>query len=123
LKVSATAWRTASAAVLGVIGVWVLYTFPPVTSGFYPQCMFRQLTGLDCPGCGTTRALHAMLHGRFAEAFRFNPLLFAMAFVGSLGIPSYLRGQTPRFFYARWFGWTCFVVVAGWWVVRNIYHW
>lgn len=114
------AWRTASAILLAVTGGWVLYTFPPVTSGFYPQCVFHQLTGLDCPGCGITRALHALLHGRVGEAFRFNPMLFAMMLVGSFGLPSFLRGETPRFFYARWFGWGSFVVLMGWWVGRNL---
>jgi hypothetical protein len=119
-KASATAWRTASAIVLGVIGAWVLYTFPPVTSGFYPQCVFHQLTGLDCPGCGTTRALHALLHGRVAEAFGFNPMLFAMMLVGGIAAPSYLRGETPRFLYTRWFGWGSVAVVIGWWILRNV---
>lgn len=104
-----------------VIGGWVLYTYPPVTSGFYPQCVFRQATGLDCPGCGITRALHALLHGRVREAFGYNPMLFAFMFVGGISLPSFLRGETPRFFYARWFGWGAFFVLAGWWVLRNIW--
>ena len=114
------AWRIASVIVLVVAGGWVLYTFPPVTSGFYPQCVFKQATGLDCPGCGTTRALHALLHGRVGEAFRFNPMLFALMIVGGFATPSVRRGETPRFFYARWFGWGSFVVLMGWWVLRNL---
>ena len=112
-------WQIASAIVLVVIGGWVLYTFPPVTSGFYPQCVFKQATGLDCPGCGTTRALHALVHGRVGEAFRFNPMLFALMIVGGFATPSVLRGESPRFLYARWFGWGSFVVLMGWWVARN----
>ena len=121
-KASATAWRIASLFTLGVIGAWVLYTYPPVTSGFYPQCVFRQATGLDCPGCGITRALHALLHGRVGEAFRFNPMLFAMMIAGGFSLPSVLRGETPRFLYARWFGWGTFVFVSGWWVLRNVFR-
>ena len=41
-------------------------------SGLYPRCMFRQLTGLDCPGCGSQRAIHALLHGHVAEAWGYN---------------------------------------------------
>ena len=122
-KASATAWRIASAATValfGVIGVWVLYTYPPVTSGFYPQCVFHQLTALDCPGCGSTRALHALVHGRVLEALRFNPFLFAVMLVGAIATPSFLRGETPRFLYTRWFGWGSVVVTVGWWIVRNL---
>ncbi len=33
------------------------------------------LTGLKCPGCGTARALHCLLHGEVAKAVAFNPIL------------------------------------------------
>jgi Protein of unknown function (DUF2752) len=110
-----------TSAFLVVIGGWVLYTFPPVMTAFYPQCVFKQVTGLDCPGCGTTRALHALLHGSVVEAFHFNPMLFVMMFVGGFAVPSVMRGETPRFLYARWFGWGSFFVLIGWWVLRNIW--
>jgi hypothetical protein len=67
-------------------------------SGF-PVCLLHRLTGLDCPGCGMTRAVQSTLHGRIAEAFRFNPLgmlalpLFAVWLV--LRIPAWLRGDAP----------------------------
>jgi hypothetical protein len=115
-----TRWRTASALALATIGGWVLYTFPPISSRFYPQCVFRQLTGLDCPGCGTTRALHHLLHGRVSEAFALNPMLFALMIVALCAVPSFIRGQRPRFLDRPWFGWGSFVVVTGWWVGRNL---
>lgn len=40
-----------------------------------PQCPLRMVTGLSCPLCGLQRALHAMLHGQFAEAFGYNYFL------------------------------------------------
>ena len=48
-------------------------------SGFFPGCPFRLLTGFTCPGCGTTRALHQILHGHFDTAFTLNPLLLLLA--------------------------------------------
>ena len=54
----------------------MLYTYPPTQHTFYPRCVFKASTGLDCPGCGLTRASHAVLHGRFADAWRLNPLLY-----------------------------------------------
>lgn len=40
-----------------------------------PPCPLRTLTGLYCPGCGSTRALHDLLHGDIAGALAMNPLL------------------------------------------------
>jgi hypothetical protein len=37
-------------------------------------CAFREATGLDCPGCGLTRAYRAMGRLDVAGAFRYNPL-------------------------------------------------
>ena len=51
------------------------FIYEPGKSGFFPACMFRALTGLACPGCGSTRALHQLLHGHVGSAFALNPLL------------------------------------------------
>src|SRR3989338_3564663 len=57
------------------VALAVLYVFDTATSGIYPGCPFRALTGWLCPGCGTLRGLHQLLHGNLAAAFRFNPLM------------------------------------------------
>lgn len=56
----------------------LLWAFPPETSRFYPLCPFNQATGLLCPGCGATRALSALLHGRFADALHWNALVVCL---------------------------------------------
>ena len=38
-------------------------------------CVFNSVTGLYCPGCGTGRACYSILHGRFLNAFCYNPLM------------------------------------------------
>jgi hypothetical protein len=52
----------------------VVFFFNPSTHGFYPVCLFHQLTGLNCPGCGMTRALYALLHGNFLLALKDNAI-------------------------------------------------
>ena len=113
-------WVSSAIALVLLAGGWVLYTYPPHEHSFYPRCVFKAATGLDCPGCGLTRASHHALHGRFGDAFRMNPLLFAMGAVVLFSVPSVARGTSPRFLTRPWFGWTAVIVVAGWWVVRNL---
>ncbi|MBP5374751.1 MAG: DUF2752 domain-containing protein [Bacteroidaceae bacterium] len=56
-----------------VVGGVVIYTlFDPIQYAWMPKCPFRLLTGWNCPACGIQRAAHALLHGRFAEAFSYN---------------------------------------------------
>lgn len=45
-----------------------------------PVCWMRVLTGIPCPGCGSTRCLIALARFDIAQAFRFNPMTFT-AFV------------------------------------------
>jgi hypothetical protein len=67
-----------AAAVLGSGAV--LFFFNPSTHGFYPVCLFHKLTGLNCPGCGGTRAAYQLLHGHLLNALRDNAL-FILALV------------------------------------------
>lgn len=55
----------------------VLAFVDPRTARFAPACPFHWATGLWCPGCGTGRALHALVHGDLARALRLNALSVA----------------------------------------------
>ena len=100
----------------------MLYTFPPGAYRFYPPCIFYAVTGLLCPGCGTTRALHQLLHGNVAEAFRLNPFLFVLMLGALVAAPSLVRGERPSWLMKPWFAWTSLVVVMSWFVLRNVYR-
>lgn len=47
----------------------------PNEPGAYPLCPFRALTGWDCPGCGSMRALHALTRADVRSALDHNLLL------------------------------------------------
>ncbi|MCS6860063.1 MAG: DUF2752 domain-containing protein [Abditibacteriales bacterium] len=49
-----------------------------------PVCWMRVVTGIPCPGCGSTRCLMALARFDMAEAFRLNPMVFT-AFVLLIG--------------------------------------
>ncbi|MBK8500480.1 MAG: DUF2752 domain-containing protein [Flavobacteriales bacterium] len=53
----------------------VLWYYDPEQSLPYLPCPFHWLTGLYCPGCGSQRALHDLLHGRLGDAFGHNAAL------------------------------------------------
>ncbi|MDR3552125.1 MAG: DUF2752 domain-containing protein [Clostridia bacterium] len=63
-------------------------------------CIFRSITGLDCPGCGMTRAFYCLLHLDFAQAFRYNPFCFVLAPILGVawaeGLSALLRGRAFR---------------------------
>ncbi|HZD95899.1 MAG TPA: DUF2752 domain-containing protein [Candidatus Sulfotelmatobacter sp.] len=57
----------------------VVYKFPPSQYSFYPRCPFYAATHLLCPGCGATRALHALLHGDPGAALHYNAMFSLLA--------------------------------------------
>jgi hypothetical protein len=69
-----------------------LLVFPPAREGFYPACPIYAWLGVECPGCGATRALAALLHGRLMEAVRLNALFVGLLPFGvGFAAVSYLR--------------------------------
>jgi hypothetical protein len=61
--------------VLGTAAGAYIYAVDPNQPGGYPLCPTRALFGVDCPGCGSLRAIHALLHGDVARALDHNILL------------------------------------------------
>jgi hypothetical protein len=68
-------WHWAALVPLAAAGALWLWAVDPAESSFYPRCALHWLTGLHCPGCGSTRAAHALLHGNLTDALCFNALL------------------------------------------------
>lgn len=67
-----------------IVAVGLLYIYfvnPHLADAPTFPCAFHQKTGLYCPGCGDTRALHALVHGRILEAFGYNLLFPFLALV------------------------------------------
>ena len=48
------------------------------------KCLFNEITGLYCPGCGITRMIISILKSEFYQAFRYNPFLFTLLVIYSL---------------------------------------
>lgn len=75
---SGTAARATLLVVLPAAGLaaWTLRRLDPnAADSLLPACPFLSLTGLYCPGCGSTRCLHALAHFDLAAAWSMNPML------------------------------------------------
>lgn len=110
---------------LCVLAVWIYSQFNPEQYAFFPKCPFLQLTGWECPGCGSQRAIHDLLHGEIVSAFCHNALLvISIPFVILLLVAQGLADKYPTFhnsLNSTRVIWACFVVIMAWWVCRNIY--
>ncbi len=95
-------------------------------AAWLPECLFHRFTGWQCPGCGMTRATHAALHGRFAEAFHWNPfgmlLLFILLLGSALGLTVWVRGKPwpARLTPGPRTAWIFLALVLGFWLIRNL---
>ncbi|MGO8690720.1 MAG: DUF2752 domain-containing protein [Thermoguttaceae bacterium] len=103
--------------VAALAGAALLYVVDPAKPGVFPPCPFHALTGLHCPGCGSLRATHQLLHGHLAAALRMNPL-----FVVSLPLLG-LLWLFPRWQRKAWVGWLVLAVVVVYWIARNLPFW
>ncbi len=77
---SRAAYISRAAAPLILIGLVaaILLLFPPARYSFYPRCPIYSSFHLLCPGCGTTRAIAALLRGHLREALHLNALTTLM---------------------------------------------
>ena len=54
------------------------YYFLNIKFNFSIKCLFHELTGLLCPGCGVTRMIFSLINFDIAKAFHYNPLVFIL---------------------------------------------
>lgn len=66
---------------VAVIGL-MYQLFPLPFSKLLLPCLVNSTFGIYCPGCGGTRALSALLHGKLATSFICHPLVPYTAVVG-----------------------------------------
>jgi hypothetical protein len=121
--------NTMSSAAIVMLAIFLpltlLWWFDPSKIDL-PLCSFHALTGLDCPGCGATRATHELLHGRLLAAFHYNALWVSLLplavyaalsemWVSRVGRP--LPGDLPR---RAWFWFTIAAAGVMYFVIRNL---
>ena len=105
---------------ISISALGILYFFDPMQYSFYPACVFKLVTGFDCPGCGSTRAFHALLHGHIFEAANYNILLLVflpVIIAGLLNLYTQKSAIVWKIFNKPFF---FLLVICIFWVLRNI---
>lgn len=113
--------------VTAVVILSLLYFFYPATNtSFHPKCLFHEITGLYCPGCGSQRAVSALLHGHFMQAIDYNilmvlciPVILYSAFVFTWNTFS-TKKLKQTFLYSTVFVKSLLLVVIAFWILRNM---
>jgi hypothetical protein len=110
-----------------IAGCVIYFNYNPIESVLFPKCPFLLLTGFKCPGCGSQRAIHALLHLDLYAAFRQNALLlFSILYIILLLIAKIVRFFSPGSAFPAKIQSTgmilCFFIfVILFWITRNIW--
>lgn len=103
----------------------VYFFINPSKSSYFLKCPLKTITGYECAGCGVQRALHELLHLRFLEAFKFNPLfvisipIILIVMVANLSKNETLKQISKRFFESRIFTFLALIIVFVFSLLKN----
>ena len=99
----------------------IVYHFTPETTPWFPVCFFHKLTGLHCPGCGSARGLHRLLHGDLAGAFSANAaMVLAVPVIACILARGIRRGGREPEPLPTVVPWLIVSALLAFWVARNI---
>lgn len=111
---------------IGLVMVAVLFfILDPEEQPVFPRCIFHSFSGYYCPGCGSQRAIHNLLHLNFSGVVH-NNILFLPA--GLVIVYHYLHPllnrlfnwRLPNIFYMKNTPWIIFGIILLFWVLRNL---
>ncbi len=91
----------------------------------FAVCPFHYITGLHCPGCGSQRAIHDLLHVKILEAIKHNAMLVLVLFILGNKVYAWIsKKYLPNYYYdlngKSWFTYTIVGLVLTFWILRNI---
>jgi hypothetical protein len=118
-------WSIVAAAAGAPAAALVLSAVEPTEASWLPSCPLFRLTGLHCPFCGSTRCVHALLHGDVAQAAAFNSLaLFllplAAFYLYACAWASLRNRPLPTWNPPKWVPRLLLAVIASFGILRNL---
>lgn len=110
--------------ILWIIGLSCLFLvyryFDPTHSQWAPKCPFWLLTGFECPGCGSQRAIHCFVNGRFLEGIQYNYLLVPSLLYAMMLTFAPKNSKMYSVLSSSVACWIVLGVFCLWWVLRNV---
>ncbi len=106
-----------------------LFAVDPSRHAVYPQCLLYNATGIYCAGCGATRAMYALLHGRVLTALHDNALFVAalpliLYVIGVYAVAAWSANAWPRVQVNSrqlvWGGLTIMALMIAFMILRNL---
>jgi len=93
--------------------------------GLFPKCLFYTTTGFHCPGCGSQRAVHDILHFRIVTALKHNVTIIVIAIVLLSKLYAFITQKYYIKYYYNlshkpWFTYAIVIIVFLYWILRNI---
>jgi hypothetical protein len=109
---------------IAVVAV-IFFVLDPNSYTIFPKCIFHSITGAYCPGCGSQRALHSLLHLDLGGVVRYNALflpatLLLIYHYTFKWINRVLNLNLPNLFYLKYSPWVIFAVIVLFWILRNL---
>lgn len=98
----------------------------PYSQTIFPQCPLLHYFGIQCPGCGGTRAMYSLLHGDILTSLQMNPVVvigYLAVAVALVGVLVGRRGTTgEKVSRAMYWGAAAMAIGAALWstVIRNL---
>ncbi len=119
-------WSALLLVLIAAGGILYFFTYDLISTPIQTiPCIFRTLTGLYCPGCGSRSALIQLARGNLYAAWRLNPLMIlflpaAFLFVISQVKILFTGRSLPRLFLHPSLVWAIFYLILAYWIFRNI---
>ncbi|MCX7550423.1 DUF2752 domain-containing protein [Xanthomarina sp. F2636L] len=113
-------------ALLAGIGVITLFYFwNPANNIIFPKCLFYSATNLYCPGCGSQRAIHQILHGQIMAGLKYNYLIGFLVLVLGYQLYVYISQEqfnknTKNILHKPMATKFILILVIFFWILRNI---
>lgn len=91
----------------------------------FAVCPLHYTTGIHCPGCGSQRAVHDLLHLRVWDSLQHNFLLpIVLIILIAKGYSILTKKYVPSYHYdlggRPWFTYSLIIFIFGYWILRNI---
>lgn len=108
-----------------ILGIALAYLVFVLLTGIGIPCIFHEITGFKCPGCGISRMFVSLARLDIAAAFKYNPFIFItgpfiIAYLAFSEVKYIISGSNKM---GKWeiFLWVELFLMLAYGILRNIF--